>query len=89
MAQFVDGNLAIASALPAQRLPNGALQVAIHDAEGEAVPGATVTLQTPPGNLPPGGRLAPRSTRSDDAGKAHFSGIAPGGIPADHSGERL
>jgi Carboxypeptidase regulatory-like domain len=63
---------------PAATASVARLDVAIHDLEGKAIPRATVTLQTSPGNLPPGGSFAPRTAQSDDSGIAHLTDLAPG-----------
>lgn len=55
-----------------------ALDVAIHDLDGKAVPDATLTLQSPPGNPSPGVKFTPRTTQSNQSGAAHFANLAPG-----------
>jgi hypothetical protein len=54
------------------------LDVTVHDLQGNAIARAAVTLQTPPGIPPAGGKFAPQSAVTDDSGTARFTGIAPG-----------
>src|ERR1700677_737315 len=68
----------LASLALAQNPVSATLDVAVHDLQGKAISRATVTLQTPPGNPPPGGKFAARSTQTDDSGQVHFADLAPG-----------
>jgi len=54
------------------------LDVAIHSLQGEAIPRATLSLQTPTGSPPPGGKFTALTTQADGSGDAHFTGLAPG-----------
>ena len=62
----------------AQSIATTNLDVAIHDLQGKAIPRAALSLQTPTGSPPAGGKFTPRSTQADDSGEAHFTGIAAG-----------
>jgi hypothetical protein len=76
--QLFPGALIVAGVVMAQPVVNARLDVTVHDLQGNAIPRAAVTLQTPPGAPPPGGKFVPRAAQTEDSGVARFADVAPG-----------
>jgi hypothetical protein len=62
----------------AQQPPSAGLVVTTHDLQGQPVPQATITLETPPGSPPPGGKFTPRTQSASETGIVRFTNLAPG-----------
>jgi len=60
-----------------QHQPPASLVVTTHTVQGQAVPNASVTVESIPGN-PASPRISQRTVATSESGEARFTGLAPG-----------